>query len=76
MIDLVFFSFLHVDEDECSLGKHNCVGLTKCQNEIGSFKCVCKSGYERKGTNCSGAKSKIIIFLTIVRVRITPREEI
>ena len=56
MIELVFFSLLHVDEDECSLGKHNCVGLTKCQNEIGSFKCVCKSGYERKGTNCSGAK--------------------
>ncbi|XP_046846620.1 scavenger receptor cysteine-rich type 1 protein M130-like isoform X4 [Xenia sp. Carnegie-2017] len=39
------------DFDECSLQLHNCSSNSQCINTMGSFSCICKSGYT--GTNCT-----------------------
>lgn len=35
---------------------HNCNQNALCQNNIGSFSCVCNTGYIGIGTKCSGRK--------------------
>ena len=55
---------LLIDRDECALGKqqngHNCPDISKCNNTIGSFECICPSGYrlnENQGVrSCEGIK--------------------
>lgn len=44
------------DVDECAAGKHNCDG--KCQNTIGSYRCLCSVGYKlgADGRTCEGNK--------------------
>jgi hypothetical protein len=38
---------LFLDKNEC-ISSHNCTGYNEiCENTIGSFKCLCASGYER-----------------------------
>ena len=41
-----------LDLDECSLQLHNCSSNSQCINTMGSFSCICKSGYT--GVNCTG----------------------
>ena len=35
-----------IDLDECLSGKHSCEGNTTCNNNIGSYSCRCKKGYQ------------------------------
>ena len=50
-----------LDIDECSIGNGGCHGNANCQNTVGSFKCLCKTGYNGDGLNCIG---KIIVHET------------
>ena len=47
---LVFF----LDIDECSIGNGGCHGDADCHNTVGSFNCICKTGYDGDGLNCIG----------------------
>ncbi|XP_064644501.1 mucin-like protein [Lineus longissimus] len=43
------------DFDECSNKAHNCTASnTKCSNTVGSYDCVCVSGYTSTGTDANG----------------------
>ena len=46
--------FVDLDTNECTEGKHVCDVNAECDNNLGSYKCTCKDGYERNGTNCTG----------------------
>ena len=41
------------DIDECS-SNNDCGVHSQCKNIPGSYKCVCKKGYKRKGKFCQG----------------------
>jgi len=45
---------LKLDIDECLLGTNNCHSQANCINTIGSFNCICKSGYQGSGVDCYG----------------------
>jgi len=47
-------SFVHADIDECVRGTHQCDMNGNCTDNIGSYDCVCRSGYEGDGFNCTG----------------------
>ncbi|KAI3840371.1 hypothetical protein MKX03_005867 [Papaver bracteatum] len=36
------------DIDECTTSRHNCSKGSSCQNEEGSFSCICNKGYKRE----------------------------
>ncbi|CAB4034223.1 adhesion G -coupled receptor E1-like isoform X1, partial [Paramuricea clavata] len=38
--------------DDACLGNNNCSEYAQCINEIGSYKCICKSGYIGDGRQC------------------------
>ncbi|PIK51214.1 hypothetical protein BSL78_11874 [Apostichopus japonicus] len=40
------------DIDECDLGVHGCHEYADCDNEIGSYRCTCRSGYHGDGHTC------------------------
>jgi hypothetical protein len=40
------------DIDECVTGQHDCVGLSVCVNQPGSFICVCPPGYSQSNGSC------------------------
>ena len=46
--------FFFLDIDECSIGNGGCHGDADCQNTVGSFNCICKTGYDGNGLNCFG----------------------
>lgn len=48
--------FFWLDIDECSIGNGGCHGDANCQNTVGSFNCICKTGYNGDGLNCIGKK--------------------
>ena len=42
------------DNNECTLGTHNCHSNATCANTEGSFTCSCNRGFTGNGTTCSG----------------------
>ena len=43
------------DIDECATGTDNCDARAVCTNTVGSYTCVCQTGYTGNGvTSCSG----------------------
>ena len=42
------------DIDECTTGTDNCDARAVCTNTVGSFTCVCQTGYIGNGVTCSG----------------------
>lgn len=49
---LIFFVFC-LDVNECNIA-NNCSKDAACNNLIGSFQCVCKTGYTGNGFTCTG----------------------
>ena len=48
------FSFLVEDFDECKAHEDNCGQHGTCVNNVGSFECKCKDGFEGDGISCEG----------------------
>ena len=42
------------DNNECTLGTHNCHNNATCSNTDGSFTCSCYTGYTGNGVTCAG----------------------
>ena len=42
------------DINECLEGSHNCHKDANCVNNVGSFTCDCKDGFNGNGTYCYG----------------------
>ena len=55
-----WFSNDILDIDECAAGgSHNCHPDATCHNNIGSFYCICNTGYTGTGTGCQGLLTSI-----------------
>ncbi|KAK3741109.1 hypothetical protein QZH41_013937, partial [Actinostola sp. cb2023] len=65
----VWASVLCPAENECLNGRHNCMALEDCEDTPESFKCVCKTGYERQGTITT---TVIIIIITSISIIVYP----
>ncbi len=46
-----------VDVNECTIGQHRCDENALCINEVGSYRCVCKSGHVGDGFTCQSESS-------------------
>ena len=55
-MNLYFYLSLifQLDIDECLSELNECQKNTKCLNIVGSYKCVCKDGFEGNGIFCEG----------------------
>jgi len=42
------------DINECAVRNGNCPAESTCVNNVGSYVCVCESGYRREGARCVG----------------------
>lgn len=51
---MIFLSTSCLDADECNASVPVCDVNAKCINTIGSFTCVCKTGFSGEGLKCSG----------------------
>ena len=40
------------DENECVGSTHTCDATTICNNTVGSYRCICMSGYTENGASC------------------------
>ena len=49
---LTFF-LTHLDIDECA-GINTCHANATCNNTIGSYLCICDTGFTGDGENCTG----------------------
>ena len=43
----------HIDNDECEIDTHNCDENANCTDTPGSYTCVCNTGYDGNGFNCT-----------------------
>ncbi len=54
------------DFDECGNGTDNCHSNATCINEVGSFQCICKKGFDGDGVNCEGKnKNNTYIYIFV-----------
>ena len=45
---------LHTDIDECAQNVDDCSGGARCNNLVGSYECLCPSGFTGDGRTCTG----------------------
>ena len=50
-------SFLSTDIDECGLGLDDCHTNATCNNTVGSYICICDTGFIGDGRVCTGTMS-------------------
>ena len=48
--DLFYFA----DVDECADHNGGCTSHSTCKNTVGSYSCVCDTGYRAEGSRCVG----------------------
>ena len=67
--DMCALYYLLADVDECANGDHNCDINAMCNNTIGSFTCICNSGYSGNGTSgtCSSMYFSALLPLTCMQ---------
>ena len=39
-------ALIHLDVDECETKKNRCPANSQCVNDVGSYDCVCQTGYQ------------------------------
>lgn len=44
----------YTDIDECAQNVDDCSGGARCNNLVGSFECLCPSGFTGDGRTCTG----------------------
>ena len=63
------FYYIFADIDECSL-EGTCVPEAVCTNSIGSFSCVCRTGFTGNETYCEGKVIEIEVVVQILAWRL------
>ena len=56
---------LFLDIDECKIDNGGCAKHSTCKNTVGSYECVCDTGFKAKGKHCVG------MLLVLLHVMIT-----
>jgi fibulin 1/2 len=52
-IFVILENYLLLDIDECINDEvNNCSPNASCNNQVGSFECICKDGYQGNGEQC------------------------
>ena len=51
---LMLVSLFYSDVDECKDGRHTCDQNAKCTDNVGSYTCECRVGYNGDGNMCNG----------------------
>ena len=67
--------FYCADIDECAVRNGNCPAESTCVNNVGSYVCVCDSGYRREGSRCVGQwliSAQFLVFLRCTRLAAAP----
>ena len=52
-------NIIFVDIDECAEGTHTCDKNANCTDSIGSYNCMCDSGFSGDGHICIGEFSSL-----------------
>lgn len=51
---MTLYTIMTSDLDECATEDHSCNPNANCMNTPGSYRCVCKEGFNGDGFSCSG----------------------
>ena len=54
VVSFCTFWFFFSDVNECETGVDDCDVNANCSNAEGSYRCLCKTGFEGNGTTCQG----------------------
>ena len=63
-LHLTGFSYFLLDINECSVSPSVCDVNANCQNNVGSYVCLCKPGFSGNGKTCKGTKIIIMVLIT------------
>ena len=52
--------YIYIDVNECEYGLDTCHDNATCNDTIGSFYCICDTGFEGDGVNCSSESESVV----------------